>query len=760
MYRRTAWLLARVSIAALALCTGTSSARDQNEGASTVHPWMERSRNAAERANLVLHEMSDAEKLRLVLGYLGSAYQRKELPAPPLARSSSAGFVAGIPRLEIPPLWETDAGLGVATQSEPMKFRERTSLASGLALTATWNPQLAFRSGAMIGAEARDSGFNVMLAGAVNLAREPRNGRNFEYAGEDPLLAGTMVGEQVRGIQSAHIISTVKHFALNDQETGRMVLSADIAEDQARISDLLAFQIAIERGDPGAVMCAYNRINGIYACENAWLLERVLKGDWRYRGWVMSDWGSVHSSVQAVSAGLDQESGYVYDPEPYFGAPLAEALARGAVSRDRLDDMARRILLSMFAKGVVDFPVAENEAGIDFAAHAAVAQAGAEEGLVLLKNAAHLLPLSQATTTTIAVIGSHADAGVLSGGGSAQVYPRGGPAVQGLEPRKFPGPVIYFPDSPLEAIRALAARANVRYDRGESVESAVKLAGESDLVILFAHQWATETLDPSLTLPEDQDRLIEAVARANPRTVVVLETGGPVLMPWLDHVRAVLEAWYPGTRGGQAIAQILFGQVVPSGHLPISFPRSLQDLPRPALAGEGRASDQPFSIAYTEGAAVGYKWFESRALQPLFPFGHGLTYTHFNYAHPRAFLTGGTIEVTFDVKNEGLVDGKEVAQLYVAPGDGAGQSHGWEAPKRLAGWRKLNLQRGAVGHVRITVDPRLLSLWDIESHSWRISAGVYRVMIGASAADIRATATVRLPSSSLPASFVFSAPGW
>ena len=706
--------------------------------------WLDAAKSPEERAALVLRELTEDEKLTLVFGYFGSNYAAKHFVQMPEARAGSAGYVRGIPRLGIPPLWETDAGLGVATQRETPTYRERTALPSGLALAASWNPELAYSGGAMIGSEARDSGFNVLLAGGLNLVREPRNGRNFEYAGEDPLLAGVMVGEQVRGIQSRHVIATVKHFALNDQETGRMVVSSDIAADQARMSDLLAFQLAIERGAPGAVMCAYNRVNGVHACENDWLLNRVLKGDWRYRGWVMSDWGAVHSTTRAANSGLDQESAAVFDERPYFGAPLKTALAQGEVSRARLDEMVRRILRSMFAQGVVEHPVAEHPPAIDFAAHAAIAQTAAEEGAVLLKNDGNLLPLTAGAARTIAVIGSYADSGVLSGGGSSQVFPRGGIAVKGLGPQKFPGPIVYLPDSPLEAMRVRTRRVRIMYHDGDDVESAAKLARESDVVVLFAHQWSAETLDVSLTLPDAQDRLIAAVARANPRTIVVLETGGPVLMPWLDEVGAVLEAWYPGTRGGEAIARLLLGEVAPSGRLPVSFPRSVEDLAHPVLSADGSGPPHPFAMAYTEGAAVGYKWYDSRQRQPLFPFGHGLTYTRFAYTGLKAVSKEGAVTASFDVKNVGALDGKEVAQVYVGPAAG-----GWEAPKRLAAWQKVDLKPGGSARVTVSLDPRLLATWSDTARGWRIGAGSYEIMVGASAQDIKATASVTLQARTL-----------
>jgi beta-glucosidase len=589
----------------------------------------------------------------------------------------------------VPPQWETDAGVGVATQRESSDpYLERTSLPSGLATAATWNPELAFKGGAMIGSEARSSGFNVQLAGGVNLARDPRNGRNFEYGGEDPLLAGTMVGAQIRGIQSNHIISTIKHWALNGQETGRMTVSSNIGDAAARQSDFLAFEFAIEQSDPGSVMCAYNRINSVYACESDYLMNQVLKKDWAYKGYVMSDWGATHSTAKAANAGLDQESAYTFDKQPFFGAPLKAALADGSVSRARLDDMARRITRSMFAHGLFDHPVVKGP--IDFAAHAKVTQADAEEAIVLLKNDCGLLPIAK-NAKRIVVIGSHADVGVLSGGGSSQVFPIGGMAVKGLGPKGFPGPIVFHPSSPLKALRARNPGVAFTYDDGSDPAAAAKAAAGADLVIVFAHQWAAESQDHSLTLADNQDALIDAVAAANPRTTVVLETDGPVLMPWLPKVGAVVEAWYAGTSGGEAIARVLAGEVNPSGRLPITFPQSVAQLPRQTIDCDPAKPEDFCDVDYDiEGAAVGYKWFDRKGHEPLFAFGHGLSYSTFGYSDLKTSTAGGKLTVSFKISNTGKVAGKAVPQVYVGPKGGSG----WEAPRRLAGFSKVDLAPG------------------------------------------------------------------
>jgi len=724
------WPAALVAV----LCCSTLSA------AETAHAWSDTRLSAGQRADLALAAMTQDEKLKLVFGYLGADMAWKKYTRPAEALNQSAGFVYGVPRLGIPNLSLTDAGLGVASQAGP-NVRSGTALPSGLATAASWDLDGAYAGGAMIGAEARARGFNVMLAGGVNLLREPRNGRNFEYAGEDPLLAGQIVGAQIRGIQSNHVVSTLKHFALNDQETGRTTLNVKIDEAASRMSDLLALQIANEQGQPGSVMCSYNRVNGLYACENAYLLTGVLKQDWGFKGWVMSDWGATHSTIPAANAGLDQQSGMPFDLADYFGPPLKEAVLNGWVPQSRLDDMARRVLYAMFAHGLVDqHPVPV----IDAKANAAVSQRDAQDGMVLLKNDGAVLPLSR-KLKRVAVIGGYADRGVLAGGGSSLVYPEGGNAVPDLEPKTWPGPVMYYPSSPLKAIQQRLPQAQVRFADGADLAAAASLARDSDVVLVFATQWTGEAFDvPDLALTGQQDALIAAVAAANPRTVVVLQTGGPVTMPWLAQVPAVLEAWYPGSSGGEAIASVLFGEVNPSGHLPATFPASVAQLPRPVLDGYPHVEDRRFDVDYHEGAAVGYKWFDLKGHKPLFPFGHGLSYTSFDLSGLRASVSGGVLSATFTVRNSGKLRGKDVAQVYVAP-----LGARWEAPKRLAGFKKVDLAPGASATATVTIDPRLLAMYEPASKRWKVAAGEYRLTLAADAgADPAASVVVRLQEAS------------
>jgi beta-glucosidase len=692
---------------------------------------------ATERAATMLAQMTQTEKLTLLEGYFGTDFPSAKFTMPPDAREGSAGYVPGIPRLGIPPQWQTDAGLGVATQGGVKQKRAATALPSGVATAATFDPALAYEGGQMIGREARAYGFNVMLGGGVNLLREPRNGRNFEYAGEDPLLAGTIVGAEIAGVQSNRVIDTVKHFALNDQETDRGTGNFNIDEAAFRMSDLLAFELAIERGHPGSAMCAYNLVNGLHACESPFLLTQVLRRDWGWQGYVMSDWGAAHSTAASANAGLDQESGFGLQKDAWLGADkLGAALAKGEIDQARIDLMVTRILGAMFAHGLIDDPVTGTKP-IDFAASRAVAQRGAEAGIVLLKNDGNLLPIA-ATAKRIAVIGGHADKGVLSGGGSSQVYPDGENAVPGLKPTGWPGPVVFYPSSPADELRQLLPNARIDYASGDDPAAAAKLAKGADLVLVFGTQWASESIDVPLRLDGEQDALIEAVAGANKRTVVVLETGGPVLTPWAARVPAIVEAWYPGRMGGAAIANVLTGKVNPSGRLPMTFPKSLDQLPHP---GEPRKME----ATYSEGATVGYKWFDAKGLSPQFPFGHGLSYTRFAYSGLAVTSTDAGVVATVTVTNTGERAGADAVQLYVSPPAGSG----WEAPKRLAGFAKVMLWPGHSTRVSMSVDPRLLAVWNAKAPGWSRGAGSYTFSAAHSSRDLGKGVAVQLPAEKL-----------
>ena len=677
---------------------------------------------AMAKASTLLAHMTEDEKLALVHGQMPLFMPKRPADIP-----LSAGIVRGIPRLGIPDLRETDASLGVANAGRTND--DAVALPSGLMLAATFDPAIAYAGGAMIGKEARQKGFNVMLDGGVNLVREPRNGRNFEYLGEDPLLAGTLAGQSIRGIQSNHIVSTVKHYALNAQEDGRHVANAVIDPAALRESDLLAFEVAIEIGRPGSIMCGYNKVNGDYGCANKTLSD-IAKKDWGYPGWIMSDWGAV-PSVQAANLGLDQQSGEQLDKQVFFGAPLKAALASGEVSHERLDDMVRRILYGMASVGALD--TLPSPGPLNTAADAAVAQREAEAGIVLLKNVGGLLPLA-ATAKRVLVIGGKADIGVYSGGGSSQVIPLGSRVLK--PPAWSPvwgGGVVLHSSSPLAALKSHLPRASVSFVDGSDVATSVAAAKKADVVVLFAVQWTSEGADAPLTLADNQDALIAAVAAANPRTVVVLETGGPAFMPWLSQVPAVVEAWYPGSRGGDAIARVLLGEVDAAGRLPVTFPASLAQTPRPKLDGEGiRESLNPaaplppsFDVNYNiEGSDVGYRWYARTGAKPLFPFGWGLSYTRFGYAGV-AVTDGVDMTVSFTVTNTGSRPGIDTPQVYAAA---EGQA------RRLIGWGRVELKPGESRLVTVKVDPRVISRFDTTTNRWRWG-GPYGLEIARFAGD-------------------------
>jgi beta-glucosidase len=734
--------------ASLIVTAGGVAARDSAAPASA---------DARARAAAIVARMTIDEKIALAHGLfppMAAGKTRNEL-------IPSAGHIDGIARLGVPLVRESDASLGVANQVEQRKGDVATALPSSLATASSFDPAIARAGGAMIGAEARAKRFNVLLAGGVNLTRDPWNGRNFEYLGEDPLLSGELAGAHIAGVQSNRIVSTVKHFALNSQETGRTVVDARIDEAAFRMSDLLAFQIAIEKGRPGSVMCAYNKVGGDWACENDFLLNQVLKRDWGYRGWVMSDWGGVHSTVKAANAGLDQESGQELDKAIYFGEPLKAAVAQGAVPAARLDDMIVRYLTGLIETGAYDTPVPATAQTPPYAAHAEVAQRTAEAGIVLLKNDGALLPMA-ATAKTIVLIGGRADVGVLSGGGSSQVRSVGGAPIEipltsgaAMSFARY----TYHASSPLKALQAALPGARITFVDGKDVAAAAAAAKAADIAIVFATQWTTEAQDvATLALPDGQDALIAAVAAAQPRTVAVLETGGPVLMPWIASVPAVLQAWYPGQRGGEAIAAILTGKVNPSGRLPITFPAAATQAPRGAPVGLDRltaseaqaaadpakataAALQDVPIDYVEGADVGYRWYEKRAQQPLFAFGHGLGYTSFAYRN--AVATGGkALRVTFEVTNTGKRLGADVPQMYVAR-DGA------STPMRLAGFTRVTLQPGEMRRITLTAEPRIVADYDTRLPGWRIARGTYRIAVAHDARDRALVTTAPLDAATM-----------
>jgi len=690
------------------------------------------------RADAMLKQMNQSEKLAMVMGGVTAPNGDFNYTVP----KGAGGWIPANTRLGIPALYLADGSVGVAAG-----VGQATALPSSIASAATWDLDLATKYGTVIGTELADYGINVNLGGNINLiGREPRDGRTFETKGEDPILAGKITAAHINAIQAQHIIGGIKHYAFNDQESGRTTENVVVGERAGRESDLLAFEIGVKDSNVQSVMCSYNLTNGQYDCENDHLLNGVLKGDWKFPGFVMSDWWATHSTATAANHGLDQEE----PNQQYFGS-LGAAVSGGLVSQTRLDNMVHRVLRAMYAVGIFDNPLKEQP--IPAAADAKIAQDEEEAGAVLLKNVGEL-PLWPFGVKSIAVIGYNADKGVLSGGGSAQVQPVGG-AIAG--PKPCPpcwAQVVWDPSPPLHAIRAEFPQAKVSFADGTDAAAAAALAAQSQVAIVFVQQWASEGMDEeSLALKDltsgmniGQDALVEAVAAANPHTTVVIESGGPVLMPWLDKVGAVLEAWYPGQSGGPAIARLLSGSANPSGKLPVTFPASDQQLPRPVTPQPPDGST-PFDVHLTEGFNVGYKWFDAQGLTPLFPFGFGLSYSSFSLSNVSLLDNTSSstpgFSVTFTITETSAMGGAEVEQVYV--GMPANLN---EAPHRLVAWKKIQLEAGGQETDSIQVDmndsSHPLSYWDTSSSSWKVAPGTYTVYLGNSSRNLAQVGTVTI----------------
>jgi beta-glucosidase len=704
-----------------------------NAGKALQYPWLDGALSPDARAALVLKRMTLEEKISLLhgTGWHGLGTMNLEV----LHSNGGVGYVAGIPRLRIPGIQMSNASYGVTRSRRNGRYS--TALPDDLALAATWDGNAAYEYGALLGRELRAQGYSISLGGGVNLAREPRDGRTFEYLGEDPILAGTIAGQEVAGTQAQHVIGNMKHFAVNDRERDRHSLNVNIDQRAMRESDLLAFEIGLRDSQAGAVMCAYNGVNGEPSCENRYLLGEVLRNDWKFPGFVLSDWGATHSTVKASAAGLDHEE----PSSVLYGEAMKRAVLAGKVPMAEMDEHVRRILRSEFANGIVDDPPRRGPIDADGDLH--IAQHLAEESIVLLRNENAQLPLDGAKLRTIAVIGAHADVAMISGGGSGQVDPPAGSDLN-LE-RGVPWRwEVWFPTSPLKALRAKAAYAKVEYDPGTNPAAAAALARAADVAIVFVYQWESEGMDlATLSLPKDQDALVEQVAAANPHTIVVLETGSPALMPWANKVSGILEVWYAGSRGADAVANVLFGEVNPCAKLPITFPLRDADMPQPAVVkpppsqGENGAfahlaalfggpgkERPPVQLYYNEGMLVGYKWYDAKRKAVLFPFGFGLSYTTFHYSGLRVSVDGG-VSVNFTIKNTANRAGAEVAEVYASFPPSAG-----EPPKRLIGWQKAQLNPGESKQVSLKIQTQYLSILDIDKDQWSLVPGEYTFFVG------------------------------
>ncbi|MBT0993845.1 glycoside hydrolase family 3 C-terminal domain-containing protein [Cellulomonas sp. DKR-3] len=622
-----------------------------------------------------------------------------------------------------------------------------TAFGSNIMLAATWDHDLAEDKGQAMGDEAFDKQRNGLLAPGIASGRTPLSGRTPEYLGEDSLLSGLLAARVVDGIQDDRdgksVMAELKHFVANEQELDRQTSSSNLDERTLREVYALPYEIALSESDPANIMCAFNQINGQYACENDHVLNDILKDAWDYGGYVVSDFGAVHSTADALNNGLDQE---LNRPRFFTPALLDQALAAGDITQARIEDAAKRVLTAYIDKGLFDHPmpdVAVEDAST--AAHKATALQIAQEGAVLLKNDRSALPLQVRRGQTIALIGPTASATPNAAGVSARsvctMSFRGNPTQ--------PCEDLVTPEAGL-AERAARAGATVVVDDGSDPAAAAALAASADVAVVLGYQLAGEFADlTDLHLHGGGDALVDAVASANSNTVVVLQTGSAVEMPWLSKVRAVVEAWYTGEQMGPAIASVLFGDVNPSGKLPMTFPRSLADTPTagstaqyPGIFSDGSTTrpagtNEIRQVDYAEGLEVGYRWYQQNDIDPLFEFGHGLSYTSFRYDRLKVVTKGADaangVSIRFQLTNTGRRTGTETAQAYVTLPAAAD-----EPGSRLVGWEKVTLKPGQSRWVTISLsrsdlaDHHLLQYWDTDDEGWTTAAGRYDVAVGGS----------------------------
>ncbi len=684
--------------------------------------WMDPQDSADHRADALVAAMTEDQELHMLT-----------FSNPPwFAYYGTAGHVDGIPELCVPDLVLSDAGSGVAGLQVAT-----TVFPSGVAQASTWDPALQRRLGRAIGQEAFAKGINVMLGPGMNIARTPYNGRNFEYLGEDPYLAASTATAFIRGIQDNPVLASAKHYAFNNQETDRMTVDVRVDERTRREIYLPAFEAAVKKAHVGSVMCSYNRVGGRYACENPRLLTDYLRKDWGFDGFVESDWGATHSTGPAAMAGLDLEMHASPLPEQYFSADnLRAALADGSLTRARVDDMVRNVVRPMFAHGLFDHPVQpEPEPYLSDAStpHTALARTVAAAGTVLLKNRHRLLPLGGDGGRTIAVIGWAANpvgaTSSTSGGGSSH------------------GSGLSRQVSPLEGITSAALDHGDRvvYVEGSNVADARAAAAAADVAVVVATDGSTEGSDrPDLgfrpemcvsvgcsSIPLDQEGMIAAATAANPRTVVVLDVGGPVRMPWLADAGAVLLPWYGGLQHGNALADVLYGDAEPGGRLPQTFPRS----ERQASYRPGQYPGVDGKETYSEGLLVGYRWYDAKRQRPLFPFGYGLGYTTFGFRDLEVRPRGRGAVLAFTVRNTGDRAGSAVPQVYVSLPPSTG-----EPPKRLAGFAKVRLAPGESRRLVVRLDRRAFAYWH---RGWAVAPGRYGIAVGPSSRDLPLRAVLR-----------------
>ena len=622
--------------------------------------------------------------------------------------------VPGLPRLGIPALTITNGPAGVGPGG-PGHEGKATAMPAPISLAATWDVNAARLNGEVAGSEAAALGNLLLESPDINIARTPRNGRTFEGFGEDPFLVAKLAVANIRAIQSQRVIANVKHYAGNNQEQNRHKIDDAIDERTLRELYLSAFEASVKEGRVGSLIGAYNSVNGAFCCENDFLLNKVLKGEWGFDGFVTSDFGAVQSTIPSAKSGLDLE----LPTAVYFGDALKKAVESGQVSESLLDDKLIRRFRTMMRLGVWDQQPARGDIPKE---HAEIAMKLAAEGTVLLKNDRGQLPLNSNAIHSIALIGPFADQAMTGGGGSSHV-----------------NPILNV--SPLEGIKkVVGADVSVLEDDGKDVTQAVTYAKSVDTVILMLGDRQTEGHDHSIALSDDQNQLAAAVLVANPHTIVVLKTGGPVLMPWENQATTILEAWYPGEEDGAAVAAILFGQINPSGKLPITFPKRDEDIP---LQSPEQYPGVNNIAHYSEGLLVGYRWYDAKEIEPQFPFGHGLSYTTFTYKDLKvsAPTDGADGSVEFTVTNTGERAGAEVAQLYVSLPSSIDVP---QPPQELKGFCRVDLAAGESTRIAIPLRTRDLSCWSSTSQTWILPRGSYSIFAAASSRDIRLTGSFEI----------------
>ena len=714
MFRWTS-LITAASLAAATLA-GVAGAAQPAAAASVSCPWVGSGAPISQRVSQLLAAMTVAQKVTVLTGASGSSY---------------VGFTPAIGALCIPAMNLEDGPAGVGDGMGSV-----TQLPAPVDVAATWDTSAERLYGQVIGAEQAAKGSSVDLGPTINIVRDPRWGRAFESIGEDPYLNGTLGAAGIQGVQSTGVMAQVKHFAVYNQETNRNTPSDDAVVSTRAEQEIYlpAFADSTQQGAASSVMCSYSTVNGTYACQNPYLLSTVLRQQFGFGGFVTSDWYATHATAASANAGLDQD---MPGTDGEFGSALQSAVSSGAVSTTTLNSMVTPVLTEMFAFGLFDEPPAGSPAETaTSSAHVADALQLAEEGTVLLKNSGGVLPLSS-SDKSIAVIGADASSSPLTaGGGSAGVTSSG-------------------TVTPLQGITAAApSGVTVSYNDGSSDSSAAALAASSSVAVVFVSNDESEGSDlSSIDLSSADNSLISAVAAANPHTVVVLNTGSAVTMPWLPEVAGVFEAWYPGQQDGTAIGALLFGGADPSGHLTVTFPASLAQVPAATAA---QWPGQNGTVQYSEGIDVGYRWYDTQGLSPLFPFGYGLSYTSFSFSNlsVTTLPKGGAATVSATVTNTGSRAGADVAQLYVTDPSAAG-----EPPRQLEGFARVSLQPGGSQTVSFPLTQRSLSYWNSCSSVWATATGSYGIAVGDSDAHLPLTGTLAVTSAQLGQPVTVTSPG-